>query len=211
MEEARKFFADIAKERRRKKTPKGIRKSREIGGGKTIQYVDRPEYQKWLDDNFPGWSVIVNNIWTDSASFAGKSFPITYNVSIQLMVNDHGIMRQVAGVGTATVSVKEIERDNTALMKMKYSIALTDAIKTGCNWLGAFFDLRVDEEARERESAPTSDAQNKQFEEIIKDIPENHREVTKGIWAKQTLASGDKFLYDLKQKTEALKSTMKTM
>lgn len=161
-EDSYKKIADIlkksAKTRRAKKTPKRIVKKREGGSDESgrkiyFDYVDRPEYQRFLDEEFPGWSAEIQSAWTEKATLTEQSgysqeYPITFNISVLLKVIDNGIVRHISGIGTATVSSKEIRRENSSMLKQKFNSAYTEAIKSAANWLGAFYDLRADENER---------------------------------------------------------------
>ena len=198
-----------AKQRRRKKTPKGITKKREIGGGKSISYVDRPEYQKWLDENFPGWSVeLVGQPFATLASFEGKYIPVSFSVAVHLIVIEKGLKRTIPGIGSATISSKEVNRDNTQLLKLKFTIALTDAIKVACGWLGAFYDLRVDEEARERATTPPNEEQTAKFNALLRRVPENGRDATKAAFVTQNQDTVIEFLEALERKIIQLEETV---
>lgn len=205
-----------AMKRRRTKTAKGIKKSREGGEGKKYTYVDRPEYQKWLDENFPGWSIVsgTRREWTERAESttvdsAGvrstNSAPILFNVSFDLQVIEKsGIKRIIPCIGSAPVSQKEY-RGNTTLLTHKYDTAYTNAYKHGCGWLGAFFDIRQDEEAVERSLQEPSETQKTEFDTLLKKVPIEHQSVTKQAWETQNLTSAPAFLKSLKDKLDKVK------
>lgn len=197
-----------AEKRRRKRTPKSLRKRLDVGGGKTVDIIDRPEYQRFLDESFPGWSTEDCILWADKATGeGGKEFPILFNCKVVIMVMDNGVKRKIVGVGSAPVSTKEL-RDNTALLRFKYSIAYTNAMKSACNWLGAFFDLRADDEERSNHLSPPSEEQEKKYQSLIGKVSESVRPAVDERWAKQNKASADKFLEELESKLRAREETI---
>lgn len=196
----RQVFSDASKARRRSKTSKSKIKQREGGGGKTFRYVDRPDYQIWLNEHFPGWSCEDMKFWTERAKYDNQDVPVLFCVSFTLVVTELGERRRIPAIGTAPVSEKELGKSNTQLFKNKYTTALTEAFKTACNWLDAFFDLRADEDAREAASQPPSDSEQKEFDETLKKIPDEHHAVVNDLWKKQNATSARKFLDELKIK-----------
>lgn len=208
--EVQELLRKSAEERRRKKTPKSLRKPRVIGkddsgNDKTVDTVDRPAYQRWLDDTFPGWSIPTCN-YSTLISTDGK--PLLFNCDLMLEVVDNGIKRSLPGTGSAAVSEKELSKGNTSLFIFKRTIAQTNAIKNACGWLGAFFDLRVDEEARERASMSPTDAAKTEYADLIKEIPDGYRDGINAKWAQQNVDSAPDFLKKLREKIEERKKTV---
>jgi hypothetical protein len=206
-------MADVIKaasrQRRRDRTPKSKIKSKPGGEGKSYPYVDRPDYQIWLDDHFPGWSTEGFRCWTDSASKtdsaaagitpASQTVPVLFNVSFTLVVVDSGFAkRHIPCVGSAPVSIKEF-RDSSTLLKNKYNTAITEAFKVGCGWLGAFFDLRADDEAREEAASPITKAQGDKFVLLLADIKPENKNRWVDAWEKQNKISAEKFLKDMEE------------
>lgn len=206
-----KELANLASERKKKETPKGFIKEREIGDGKTAKYVERSVYQDALDREFPGWSVIDSKFWCDFATFtvndadtktsSTQSVPICFNASIIIQVVEKtGTIRRVPGVGTSTVSQKEMSRSNSMLLKQKYNIALTESYKVACGWLGLFFDLRADQEMIEDLYTTPSEEQTLEFNELIKNSPEETKTILRKRWASLTRNTAEDFLNNIKQK-----------
>lgn len=194
---------DNVKRRRKAKTPKAIRKKREGGtdrDGTPVQfeYVDRGNYQIWLDTEFPNWRVEDVKCWTTDSTENGITQPIGFNVSLTLIVIDKsGIPIKRFGIGTATVSHKELSRSNSQLLKYKYSSALTDAIKCAAGWNGAFFDLRMDEEKQEAMMVPPTTQQIERFNKLLDRVPPLHRAKTLELWSKQNATSAEEYIKNL--------------
>ena len=212
LEYIRKVTQEVAQKRRRKKTPKSFIKMRPVSDAKEVPVVERAHYQKWLDDNFPGWSTDNFRAWETMATLSNsdgttQQTPILFNVAFSLhVVESTGIKRVIPCIGTAPVSRKELSRETSQLLSQKYNIAMTAAFKSGCSWLGAFFDLRIDEEMAEQMSQPTNDSQNKHFKELLQDVPEEYRLDVENQWKTQNLYSAEGYLSALKQKIDNLKS-----
>lgn len=208
-------LARLASDRKKVETPKELIKTREVGGGKMARYVDRPVYQEALDREFPGWSIIGEpKYWCEYGEYTvineetklpmSQKVPVVFNCSIILQVVEKtGTIRRVSGIGTATVAQAEMSRSSTQLLGQKYTIALTDAIKTACNWLGLFFDLRGDQEAIEESYLPASDEQTKLFEDLISDVPPETRDKLRKQWVGQNRRSAENLINNIiKRKQE---------
>jgi hypothetical protein len=216
VQDMQKKLADSAKTRRRRHTPKSDRKTREGGDGKSYTYAARPAYQIWLDDTFPGWSVSDEKYWADMGTMADDSgkvqtLPILFSCSLKLHVIDTGIKRVLPGVGSAPVHAKEMKRGTTHLFKEKYRIAQTEAIKTACSWFGAFFDLRDDEEARERANMPPTPEQTERFNLLLLRTPVTARTKTNELWSQQNAHSADTFLNGMELKVVEYEKQLKSM
>jgi hypothetical protein len=207
MEKIRSLLVDSAKKRRKRKTPNALKKTREGGQGKVFTYVDRPQYQIWLDENFPGWTTSDLKHWTERAEFAtgdnSQNTPVLFCVSFTLRVSEHGVRRDIPCIGTAAVSSKELSRDNAQLLKEKYKAALTEAYKTGCGWLGAFFDLRADDDERENAYKEVTNEQVARYDALKKRIPLDAIPQVEAMWRKQNGVSADEFLFNLTRKVES--------
>lgn len=201
---------NAAESRRRKKTHKNIRKPRTVGFDpktgeeKVVDTVDRPEYQRWLDDNFPGWSITTCNFATDKLA---NGLPIAFHCDVLIRIIDNGVVRFLPGTGTCTVSSKEVAYKeggewNTQKLQQKRNIALTNAVKVACGWGGAFFDLRVDEEARERGMTPPTDDHQKEFEKLMVLVPQEFQENLRLKWKTQNIDSAPLFLSKMRKKLE---------
>jgi len=204
-EELAKIIKANAQNRRRQRTPQSKIKSRSGGGEKTYKYVDRADYQIWLDDNFPGWTIEDYKVWTEKSITPAQTVPILFCASFMLVVIDGGLAkRRIPCVGTASVSEKELGRDNATLLKQKFNSATTECYKMGCNWLGAFFDLRADDEEREKASKPPTDEQFEKFKLVLSKIPMEYKDETTKAWKKITSATADAFIKILEDKVNKL-------
>jgi hypothetical protein len=175
--------------------------------GKPIVYVDRPDYQIWLDNNFPGWTTEdFHKPWIEKVrSKEGDEVPFLFCIAFTLVVIDSGMAkRRIPCVGCAPVAQSELDRTNSTLMVNKFPTALSNAYKQGCNWLDAFFDLRADDEERENSSKPASDEQLKRFTDLLTKIPSTYKDETTKAWNKMTRTSADKFLDGLQEKIDNL-------
>lgn len=212
-EEFKALLSENAKKRRKRKTPQALKKSREGGQGKTFTYVDRPQYQIWLDENFPGWSVTDYKAWTERAEYStasdSQNTPVLFCVSLTLNVYDIGLRRAIPCIGTAAVSSKELSRDNSQLLKEKYKAALTEALKTGCGWLGAFFDLRANDDERENAYKEVTKEQAARWDELRKRVPVSGLSSTEEKWKTQNGATADEFLANLARKLDAYDAQLK--
>ncbi len=201
-----KKFLDVlrenAKNRRRRKTPPSKIKTIKMQD-KTLKYVDRPNYQIYLDENFPGWSIKDMRCWAEysevSNSEGYQKLPILFNASLTLVIIEEGMKRTIPGVGSVTVSAKEF-RNNTQLLKHKFTIAYTEAIKNAISWTGGFFDLRIEEEEEERKSLEPTPEQCKEFQELLETVPDEAKDSAMKAWSTQNQASADIFLQKLKNK-----------
>lgn len=200
IKEIQDLLRTSSERRRRKKTPKGLRKSREIGGGKSIDYVDRAEYQRWLNEHFPGWYITDEKYWTDTTVVNGRTIPLLFNCSLTLHIVDEGLPRTIPGVGSMHVSESEITRNNTTLLAHKYGVAQTNAIKVACGWLDAFFDLRADDESRSEILTPPTDEQEAKFKELLLLVPDIAKDETKRRWGTQNKTSAKGFLEVMESK-----------
>lgn len=199
------LLKDEASKRRRKKTPKTIRKKLDVGSGRQVDIVDRAEYQRFLDDSFPGWSVTDVKFWTESVTTKDGTFPMLFNCSLTLAVLEGaGVVRKVVGVGSAPVNKSEVTRDTTTLLRHKYSTAYTNAMKTACGWLGAFFDLRADDEEREAAQLPPSEEQDKEYASLLKQFDPAHHAVIDRGWSQQTRKSAVTYLQQMREKIESM-------
>jgi hypothetical protein len=195
-----------AQSRRRQRTPQSKIKSRSGGGDKSFRYVDRADYQIWLDDNFPGWTIEEYKVWTEKLVMPAQTVPILYCASFMLVVIESGLTkRRIPCVGTASVAQKELERDSAQLLKQKYNSATTEAYKMACNWLGAFFDLRADDEGREKASRPSSPEQFEKFKVLLKLVPTEHKDATTKAWNTMNESTADEFIKELQKKIDKLK------
>lgn len=210
----------VQSDRRKKKTPKSRIKRRkggkdENGNEVFFSYVDRPDYQIWLDENFPGWTEEDRaQFWETRITNAdGQQATILFHSSVFLKVIEAtGIQRRVTGVGSCSVSAKEMDRANASLLQKKYGIAKTNAMKEACNWLGAFFDLRADEEERDEAAKGPIEIQMKRYAGLISrlvhlNVPEEGLTATDKAWATQTFRSADKFLDGLEKKVKDFEIT----
>lgn len=192
--EALRYIAAEAKSRRRRKTPAAIRKQRAGRGGKTLTYVERPHYQVWLDDNLPGWSVRKLQCWVDKLHTNGSEIPILFSCAVELSwVDATGLRQSRVGVGSVGVSASELDKNNSSLLDQKYTIALTNAIKSAASWAGAFFDLRLEEE----EFEPPTAEQVQKFNEIFAAIPASMKPQVEKLWKQQTKSTAQKFIENL--------------
>jgi len=199
-------FLDVlrknAKNRRRRKTPSSKIKTIKMQD-KTLKYVDRPNYQIYLDENFPGWSIEDLKCWTEYSDVSNteghQKLPVLFNVSLTLVIIEEGMKRRIPGIGSSAVSSKEF-RNNTQLLKYKFTIAYTEAIKNAISWTGGFFDLRIDEEEEERKSLEPTPEQCKEFQELLEMVPSEAKDSTMKAWLTQNQASADIFLQKLKNK-----------
>jgi hypothetical protein len=192
--------------RRRQRTPQSKIKTRSGGGDKSFSYVDRADYQIWLDEKFPGWSIEEFEVWTEKSTTPSQTNPILFCAKFMLVIIDSGLAkRRIPCVGTASVALKELERDNAQLLKQKFNMATTEAYKMGCNWLGAFFDLRADDEERAKAARPATDAQLKRFTDLLAEVPVEHKDTTTKAWNKMNESTADKFLDGLQEKVNKLK------
>ena len=190
-----------AQTRRRQRTPQSKIKSRSGGGDKSFKYVDRADYQIWLDDTFPGWTIEDYKTWTEKVITPTQTVPILFCASFMLVVIDSGMAkRRIPCVGTASVAEKELGRDNTTLLKQKYNSATTECYKMGCNWLGAFFDLRADDEEREKAATPATPEQFARFKVVLDKVPSEHKDVTTKAWNKMNASTADAFIKGLEDK-----------
>ena len=219
------LIKDAAKQRRRFRTPQSKIKKREGGEGKVFSYVDRPDYQIWLDDNFPGWSTEDFKCWTEHASFSSsqsqpppisinttssQTVPMLFCVSFNLIVVDSGMAkRKIPCIGTAPISDKELSKGNSYGLREKYKTALTEAYKTGCSWLGAFFDLRADDEGRENAASPITKVQGEKFVKLLSDIKPENKNKWVDAWEKQNKVSAEKFLKDMEDGINKSKQSQK--
>lgn len=207
IEAFQKALRATAQDRRRKKTAKSRVKKREGSDGKFFSYVDRPDYQIWLDDTFPGWShEVPAKFWTDYITAEdGKTVPALFNCHVHIkIVESNGFTRHMTGIGSCTVSAKEYAKGNTFSLAKKYEIALTNAMKCACNWLGAFFDLRADEEERERNSQEPTPAQIARYNALRMEVPVEMVSAVDNVWKTQNATSADQFLNGLEKKLRNL-------
>lgn len=216
--QVQKMLAEAAKKRRTRKTHRALKKPRVVGknqdgSDRYVDTIDRPEFQKWWDDNFPGWSITECKY---STMIGADGKPLLFHCDLMVEVRDAcGARRTIPGTGSAPVSAKEVDRTNTQLLTNKRTIAKTNAMKDAAGWLGAFFDLRVDEEARERSMMPPEPEHKKKFAELIAEIPEGFRANLITKWELQNIDSAQKFIDELQsaldrnkqKKEEALKAT----
>jgi len=190
-----------AQQRRRERTPKAKIKSRSGGGEKTFKYVDRADYQIWLDDHFPGWTVEEYEVWTEKAITATQTVPILFCAKFMLVIIESGLTkRRIPCVGTASVAESEMSRTSAQLLKQKYNSATTEAYKMGCNWLGAFFDLRADDEGREKASRSANDEQFARFKVLLDRVPTQHKAAVTKSWNEMVESTADEFLNGLEEK-----------
>lgn len=210
---AQELLIKSAKSRRTKKTHRAIRKPRvvgknEDGSDRVVDTVDRPEFQKWWDDTFPGWNISVCNY---STLLTPDGKPFMFNCDLMVDVFDvGGIKRSIPGTGSASVSVKELDRSSAQLLTNKRTIAKTAAMKDAAGWLGAFFDLRVDEESRERSMMPPDERHQKQFNELIAEIPEGFRGKIETDWKLQNIDTAQKYLDGMEAAVNRRKDAKKT-
>lgn len=190
-----------ASARRRKKTPDSAKKYREIDNkGTTAAYVDRADYQRAIDNDFPGWSIREIKCWTDTRS---DGIPVLFHVQVMVEVVDGTIKRTMPGIGTATVSLKSTEKGHTQDMKFSYKSALTDAIKCAAEWLGEFYDLRADEEKRVEDEKPLHQKHIDTFHEMLSKVQnQNARTELIRRFSKQRRSSVLEFLSNMAQKLE---------
>jgi hypothetical protein len=204
-----------AETRRRKRTPDSKKRNREGGEGKTFTYVDRPDYQIWLDENFPGWTIEEFKCWTERAKNSNtvlvdgtpttsiQDSPILFCVSFMLIVIEQGMAkRRVPCIGSTPVSDKELSKSSSYGLRLKYKIAMTEAYKTGCEWLGAFFDLRADDEARAEASKPPTKEQFDKFISLLDQVPVEHKDRVTKSWKTQNSTSAAPFLIGLEKKVK---------
>jgi hypothetical protein len=204
-DEMAEIIKKSAQTRRRQRTPQSKIKSRSGGGDKTFQYVDRADYQIWLDDNFPGWTIEEYEVWTEKAITPSGTIPTLFCAKFMLVIIESGLTkRRIPCVGTASVAQKELERDSAQLLKQKFNSATTEAYKMGCNWLGAFFDLRADDEGREKATRPATQEQLTRFTNILEKIPSEHKAATTKSWNTMNESTADKFLDGLQKKVDDL-------
>ena len=207
----------LASDRKKAETPSQLVKLRDVGGGKVARYVDRPVYQDALDREFPGWSIIGEpKYWTEYGEFTvvdqttklpmSQKIPVLFNCSIILQVVEKtGTIRRVSGIGSCPVAQSEMSRANTQLLSQKYTIALTDAIKTACNWLGLFFDLRADAQLLEDSYTKPTPQQEEAFNELMEGVPEQTKAVLAKKWLTQNGATAEDFLREIRLKKEKAK------
>ena len=196
-----------ARTRRRQRTPQSKIKFRPGGGDKFFKYVDRADYQIWLDNTFPGWTIEEFECWTEKSITSTQTFPMLFCVKFMLCVLDSGIAkRRIPCIGTASVAEKELGRDNAALLKQKYSSAFTEGMKMGCNWLGAFFDLRADDEEREKAALPVTGEQFAKFTELLGRVPVSYKDETTKAWNTMNASTADAFIKGLQQKVAQLQN-----
>lgn len=199
IEETLRQLRAISRQRRRRKTPRASIKTRPIDNkGTLISYVDRADYQRALDSDFPGWSIVDMECWNDKRS---DGIPVAYHVKVKLEMVDGLIKRTMFGVGTATISDKEVSKDNTSALKFKYKAAMTEAIKAAAGWLGEFFDLRADEEGREEAEKPIPENVVALYELLQENL--RTEQVKKEIdvrWKTQNNATALEFLHNLAKK-----------
>jgi len=204
----RAALSDDARKRRRRKTPKSHIKMKPVGGGKDAPTVERALYQQWLDDNFPGWSISELKTWETLATISlsegtTQTTATLFHASFLLhVIEASGIKRTIPCVGSAPVALKELSRETSQLLSHKYVVALTNAFKTGCGWLGAFFDLRIDEEARELAALPPTEEQERKFKELIIQIPKDFQSTVREQWATQNSTSAIKYVEGLEVKVK---------
>jgi hypothetical protein len=195
-----------AQTRRRQRTPQSKIKSRSGGGDKSFKYVDRADYQIWLDDNFPGWTIEEYEVWTEKVVTQTQTVPILYCAKFMLVIIESGLTkRRIPCVGTASVAEKELNRDSAQLLKQKYNSATTEAYKMGCNWLGAFFDLRADDEEREKAASPATPEQFAKFTILLDKVPVTYKDETTKAWNKMNASTADAFIKGLQDKLNKLK------
>lgn len=210
-------LAKLASDRKKAKTPDGLKKSREIGDGKTATYVDRAAYQEALDREFPGWSILEQVSWETMATMtvtdeetkkqSTQTIPIAFHSRILLQVIEKtGTVRRVPGIGTSTVSQKEMMRSNSFLLKQKHNIALTESIKVACGWLGLFFDLRGDQDAIEDMYTQPSEEQLTEFLELIKGATEEQKQKLMLRWQGFTQKTAEQFIINIKKAKEERKA-----
>ncbi len=193
-----------ASTRRRDKTPPSKVKQREGANGKMLSYVDRPDYQIWLDNKFPGWTTENERFWTEHSTHEGQENPILFCASFVLVVIDEGIKRRIPCVGSMHVSTKELTRESSSLLANKYTTAVTNAYKLGCNWLGAFFDLRADDEEREKAAQPATKEQLDRFTALLVKVPVEHKNNVTSKWNKMNASNADVFLNGLEDRLSKL-------
>jgi len=231
--EQQKHWAEMAEtikksasQRRGKRTAPSKVKTRSGGGDKSFKYVDRADYQIWLDDNFPGWTIEEYKVWTERSVTSSSTtssiqnldktittltksqaqdIPMLFCVSFMLVVIESGMAkRRIPCIGTASVAEKELGRDNAQLLKQKYNSATTEAYKMGCNWLGAFFDLRADVEEREKAASPATPEQFAKFTELLNKVPVAYKDETTKAWNKMNASTADTFIKGLEDKLNKL-------
>jgi hypothetical protein len=194
-----------AQTRRRQRTPQSKIKSRSGGGDKSFKYVDRADYQIWLDDTFPGWTIEEFECWTEKSITSAQTIPMLFCVKFMLCVVDSGMAkRRIPCIGTASVAEKELGRDNATLLKQKYNSAFTEGIKMGCNWMGAFFDLRADDEEREKAASPATPEQFAKFTALLNQVPVAYKDETTKAWNKMNASTADAFIKGLQDKLNKL-------
>lgn len=210
--EQQKHWAEMAEtikksasQRRGKRTAPSKVKTRSGGGDKSFKYVDRADYQIWLDDNFPGWTIEEFECWTEKSVTSTQTLPILFCVKFMLVVIESGMAkRRIPCIGTASVAEKELGRDNAQLLKQKYNSATAEAYKMGCNWLGAFFDLRADVEEREKAASPATPEQFAKFTELLNKVPVAYKDETTKAWNKMNASTADTFIKGLEYKLNKL-------
>lgn len=199
--EMAELIKKTAQQRRRERTPKAKIKSRSGGGEKTYKYVDRADYQIWLDDHFPGWTVEEYKTWTVNITTPTQTAPALFCASFMLVVIESGLTkRRIPCVGAAATSSSELSRDNATLLKQKLNSATTECYKMGCNWLGAFFDLRADDEGREKAARPANDEQFAKFKVLLDKVPSQHKGAVTKSWNEMVESTADEFLKGLEEK-----------
>jgi hypothetical protein len=204
---------EISEKRRREETPKQYTKRKKIGTDRETGedlYADTPtrEYaQRWLDERFPGWSIIEvkHDVLTISRTDDGGrtiSYPGMFTCYVLLQVAEqNGIIRRVPGTGAAPVSLKEISRDNTQLLQYKPIVAYTNAIKNAISWLGFAFDLRVDEEQIDRMSQPPSPDDENRLEALLSKVGNDKtKEILREKFRMQNAVTVHEFLDNLESK-----------
>lgn len=122
---------------RASKTRKDKISFREGKKGQTFQYVKGKEFEKWLDDNYPGWSWEVDML---NVNQMGGFVSVKGTLTVYDM--DTGFKRVMSRIGSKEAIIAN-STNQLAIMPYLKS-AETDALKRCCMALGAFNDVYSD-------------------------------------------------------------------
>ena len=117
---------------RRRRTDKGKVKVRSGKGGKDFRYIGVQEAYKWLDENYPIFSIEAGEV---------KELAGTVNVLVRLeVIDENGIKRVVQRWGTKEAIVSQ----GNLVMGQYIKAAESDGLKRCVVALGGFNDIYYD-------------------------------------------------------------------
>jgi len=131
--------------RRLEATPDNWKLAKPGGGGKSFAYVKIAAFYRWLDKNYPGWSmeVVVGSVY-QVANFIHVAVKLT-------VVESNGVTRTITSYGADEAILK----DGNLISHPYVKSAESDALKRCVVKLGGFNDVYSEIEA---EQEPISDA-----------------------------------------------------